>query len=99
MLDFSREVAHFTKGRTRSSLDTDRLFSLALVRLIEVIGEAASRVPPEEREKLPDIPWTDIIAMRNRLIHGYDAFSYDLVWKTATEDIPVLIKALERTLK
>lgn len=99
MLDFARETAYFIKGRNRSDLDTDRIFSLALVRLVELIGEAANRVPTEEQSRYPNIPWVDIIAMRNRLIHGYDVFSYDMVWKTVAEDVPPLIKALEKTLK
>lgn len=99
MLDFAREAAHIASGRSRSDLDTDRLFALAIVRLVEITGEAANRVPMEEQSKHPDIPWVDVIAMRNRLIHGYDVLSYDMVWKTVIEDVPPLIKALENILK
>lgn len=98
MRDFAREVIEFTRNRTRADMDKDRVFNLALARLIELIGEAATRVPAEERAKMSGLPWPKIIGMRNRLIHGYDFIDQDVIWETATEDIPVLLKALESVL-
>jgi len=71
MLDHAREAVSMVQGRTRTDLDTDRLLNLALVRLLEIIGEAASRVVKEDSDLYPDIPWPEIVGLRNRLIHGY----------------------------
>jgi uncharacterized protein with HEPN domain len=92
MLDHAREVVARVRGRTRENLDTDRTFQLALTRLIEILGEAANRVTPAE------IPWPKIVSARNRIIHGYDAVDYDVVWDIATREVPALIAALERAL-
>ena len=73
MLDHVQEAVAMASGRTRSELDTDRQLNLSLVRLLEIVGEAANRVPVEERGRYPDIPWPEIVGLRNRLIHGYDA--------------------------
>ena len=95
MIDASESLAQFFTRRTRADLDTDRMLLFAAVRAIEVIGEAASKVTSETREAAPTIPWTAIISMRNRLIHGYFDIDADLVWKTATEEIPELQRALQ----
>jgi uncharacterized protein with HEPN domain len=55
------------------------MLALATVRLMEIIGEAANRIPHEERSKYPEIPWNQIISLRNRLIHGYDAIDYEIL--------------------
>jgi len=73
MLDHAREAIVLAEDKTREDLDLDRLLELALVRLLEIVGEAASRVPQEECVKYPEIPWAQIVGLRNRLIHGYDA--------------------------
>ena len=86
------------RGRTRSDLDTDRMFQLALTRLIEILGEAANRVTPAGHARYPEIPWPKIVSARNRIIHGYDAVNYDMVWDIATLEVPALISALERAL-
>lgn len=72
MLDYAREAIEMARGRNRGDLDTDRQLSLALVRLLEIIGEAANRVPSEKRIDIPEVPWSQIVGLRNRLIHGYD---------------------------
>ena len=72
MLDHAREAVEMTRGRVRADLDTDRQLGLALTRLLEVVGEAAARVPDDLRRQHPSIPWQDIADLRNRLIHGYD---------------------------
>ena len=79
-------------------LERDRLFSLGMTRILEVIGEAANRVPVAKRDQFPGINWGEIIGTRNRLIHGYDIVDHDVVWDTLTEGIPPLIEALEKAL-
>ncbi len=98
MLDHSREAVKFIRGKTRDDLDRDRLLNLALVRLLEVVGEAAGRIPAEERERYPRIPWYAIVGLRNRLIHGYDSVDFDILWQIAHEDLPALIATLEEAL-
>lgn len=70
MLDHAREAMSHARGRSRQDLESDRLLALGLVRLLEVVGEAAARVPENVRAKHPDIPWQEIVGLRNRLIHG-----------------------------
>lgn len=98
MLDYSREALALAQGHTRADLDRDRVLSLALTRLIEIIGEAASRVPAEVRLQFPAVPWPRITGMRNRLIHAYQAVDHDVVWDTLIDSLPPLIAELERAL-
>jgi uncharacterized protein with HEPN domain len=95
MLDAAREAGTLVAGRSRSDYDEDRTLRLALVRLLEVVGEAASRIPLDFREEHPEIPWFGVVGLRNRLIHGYDEVDYDIVWQILAEDIPALVVALE----
>lgn len=96
MLDHAREAVAMAAGKMRKDLDTDRKLNLALVRLLEIVGEAASRTPAAERSQYPQVPWGQIVGLRNRLIHGYDSVDFDILWKIITEDLPPLIVALEQ---
>jgi uncharacterized protein with HEPN domain len=98
MLDVCRRAQRHSQGRTRPMLDTDELFADALVRTIELIGEAASRVTASTRDALPQIPWRLIIGMRNRIIHDYGNINLDIVWKTVSLQIPQLMADLEAIL-
>ena len=98
MLDYARQAQELVAGKQREAFQHDRVLQLALERVIEVIGEAANRISPEMRKRHSQIPWRNIVSMRNRLIHGYDVVDYDVIWSTATEDIPPLIKQLEAAL-
>jgi uncharacterized protein with HEPN domain len=95
MLDYSREAILLAEKRGRPDLDTDRMLQLSLVRLVEIVGEAASRVSESTRQRHSHVPWPQIAGMRNRLIHGYDFVDYDILWQTVTEDLPALVAALE----
>jgi uncharacterized protein with HEPN domain len=99
MLDYAREAVSMVASRERDALDTDRMLSLALVRLMEIVGEAASRLPDEFRSRYPQVPWRDISDLRNRLIHGYDTVNLDVLWTIAHDDFPPLIEQLERILE
>lgn len=94
MLTHAREAVDLTQGKTRTDLDSDRLLNLALVRLLEIIGEAANRVPKDEQALYPQIAWAQIISLRNRLIHGYDWIDFDILWQIVTQDLPPLIAVL-----
>ena len=76
-------------------MDSDRLLGLALVRLMEIIGEAANRVSLEYQSRHLSIPWSQIISLRNRLIHGYDAVDMDILWEILNQDLPGLIDELK----
>jgi len=95
MLDAAKEAESFSHDKTRNTLDIDRELVLALVKCIEIIGEAGTRISNESREILPQIPWSNIIGMRNRLIHAYFDINLDILWKTVIEDLPPLISKIE----
>jgi len=95
MLDAAREAVEFVRSRTRSDLNGDRQLVLALVKCIEIIGEAAYQVTPDTRAQTRRIPWDDMIGMRHRLVHAYFDIDLDILWKTAKEDLPPLIAELK----
>ena len=96
MLDASLEARSFVHGRSKADLDEDRMLVLALLKDIEILGEAASKIGDRTREEFPNIPWRHIIGMRNRLIHGYFDVNLDIVWTTVTKELPALISELEK---
>lgn len=96
MFGHAREAVALVAGKDRSEVYASRMLALALVRLIETVGEAANRVSRRRQKQLSEIPWPQIIGMRNRLIHVYDAVDLDLVWQTTTEELPALILTLEK---
>jgi len=85
-------------GKSRNNLDEDEKLSLALVRLVEIIGEAASKVTVETQNRHPDIQWRDIIGTRNRLIQAYEAVNLDILWQIITVDLPALITLLQQAI-
>jgi len=99
MLDHSREAVGMLAGKSRADLDTDRMLALAVSRILEIIGEAAGRIPEPEQEKYPRIKWKNIVGMRNRIIHGYDNINLDIVWSVVQDDLPLLIEELEAIVR
>jgi uncharacterized protein with HEPN domain len=99
MLEHAREARGMIQGKERADLLKDRILELALVRLIEIVGEAAARVSPEGCRKYSGVPWPQIIGMRNRLVHGYDQVDLDVLWDTIEHDLPPLVVELERILE
>ncbi len=98
ILATAKEAVEIARGKTRQDLDRDRLLNLALTRLLEILGEAANRVPEDIRTQYPDLPWLQMIAVRNRLIHGYDNVDFDILWAIVKNDLPGLIAQLEEIL-
>lgn len=96
MIDAAETVRQFMAGRQRADLDSDRMLLFAVVRAIEVVGEAAGKVTEETRSDAPDIPWSAIVSMRNRLIHGYFDIDTEIVWKTVARELPDLLPRLQR---
>ncbi len=96
MLDAARDAIEFARGRSRRDLEADRMFALALVKCIEIVGEAAAAVSEEFQRNNNSIPWVDIVGMRHRLVHGYFAVDMDRVWDTVSVDLPPLMAELEK---
>jgi uncharacterized protein with HEPN domain len=98
MLEAAEEAARFATGRSRSDLDSDRMLVFALVRAIEIVGEAANSLSEQTRRAHRDLPWQAMIGMRNRVIHAYFDVDLDRIWDTVTEDLPPLAARLRDML-
>ena len=98
MLDAANQAIAFMKGRSKLSLDADAMLLLAVVKAIEIVGEAAAKITKERQADIPQIPWPQIISMRNRLTHAYFDIDTDVVWQTVVEDLPELIRELETVI-
>jgi len=98
MRDFARKALQLTQGKNQTDLENDEVLQLALTRLAELIGEAASHVPLETQAQYPEIPWPKMVSMRNRLIHGYDFVDLDILWDTLRVNLPALLAQLETIL-
>jgi uncharacterized protein with HEPN domain len=96
MIEACESVQRFIQGRRRLDFETDQMLLFAVVRAIEVLGEAAGKVSEDTRSACPEIPWPGITNMRNRLIHGYFDIDIDIVWNTASLEIPALLTDLRR---
>lgn len=98
MLEHAREAVDMIQGKQRADLDRERMLELALTRLVEIVGEAASRITRQTCQHYPSIPWPQVVGMRNRLVHGYETVDLDVLWDTVTDDLPPLIGELEKVL-
>ena len=98
MLDAAQKAVSFTQGRARTDLETDELLTLALVRHLEIVGEAAKNVSQVTRDQAPQIPWRQIAGTRDRLSHGYFAVDLDVLWAIITHDLPPLVAELQHLL-
>jgi len=98
MLEAAEKITAFTAGCERVDLDRDEKLALAVVRLMEICGEAAKAIPQSIRDANPHVPWSLIGRTRDRLIHGYFNVDLDIVWQIVTTDIPPLIRAIEEIL-
>lgn len=98
MIDAAETAGQFMAGREHAALDADRMLLFAVVRAIEVVGEAATKVTDQTRAASPQIPWAAVVGMRNRLIHGYFNVNTELVWQTVSRELPALVLALRPLL-
>jgi uncharacterized protein with HEPN domain len=99
--DYLRDILHYAEeavaivdGRVRADLDQDKSLRYAVQHCFTIIGEASSRVSQTMRDRFPEVPWPEIIGMRNWIVHRYDRIDYDVLWKTTTEDLPDLIEKI-----
>lgn len=95
MIEAAEDALRFVDGRSRADLDSDRMLLFAVVRAVEIVGEAASKMSPSVRADHPKIPWSAIIAMRNRLVHAYFEIDTGIVWVAVQREIPALLLQLK----
>jgi uncharacterized protein with HEPN domain len=99
MLDAAERINAFTADVSKEQFQEDEKLNLAIIRLFEILGEAANNISDELHEEHNDIPWREIAGVRNRLIHGYFDVDLNIVWEIIKQDIPILISNLKYILK
>jgi uncharacterized protein with HEPN domain len=87
------------RDRDRANFERDELLQSWFLRHLQIIGEASRGLPEDVRVLSPEIPWSNIIGVRNILVHGYFDIDTDIVWEAATRDVPTIEPAVERLLK
>ncbi len=98
MLDSTQAILTFAKGKQRASLDKDLLFQSAVLRQLEIIGEAAGRISDKTKKKFSSIPWKELVGLRNRLIHAYFDVDHDVIWKTIRVYLPPFHELLQQVV-
>ena len=98
MIEAARSAIAAIEGSEQAALAADHVWALGLVKCLEIVGEAAGRLSADLRARHPAIPWGQIIAMRNRLVHAYFEIDDEQVWKALTEDLPPLLEQWEKIL-
>ena len=98
IIQASRNVALHIGGRSQEEFIADLTVRAAVLHELAVIGEAAARIPGTMRDRHPAIPWADVIAFRNIVVHEYFGLSWPLVWETATRDVPELERQVGEVL-
>jgi uncharacterized protein with HEPN domain len=88
----------FVRGMTFEQFESDDRTLFAVVRALEIVGEAAKRIPGSMRTQHPSVPWSSMAGMRDKLIHEYFGVNQKVVWKTVTEDLPPIIPVLQQVL-
>jgi uncharacterized protein with HEPN domain len=99
MLETVRRIRSIVRGMDCAAFSADEIRQLALLHLIQRLGAAASRVSASLRDNHPELPWAQMVGMRNRIVHGYDHLDPDILWRVATEDVEPVLAALERIVK
>ena len=95
IIEAANHIASFTEGHSQEDLAVDKLRYFAVVKNVEIIGEAAFMLSQEFKNSHSEIPWNDIIRMRHVLVHGYATILPELLWNTALKEVPQLKKEIE----
>lgn len=96
--DAANRAVNFVEGRTQDDLANDTQFEYAVLHALQIIGEAASKITVETRQQYHEIQWKQIVGIRQRIVHDYDAVKYDVIWNTVVDDLPPLIRQLDAIL-
>jgi uncharacterized protein with HEPN domain len=96
MLDMAQKAIDALKDKSRPQFDQDEVLKAGVSYFIQTIGEAASKVSKEFRERNPDIPWNDIIGMRHKIVHDYLTVDFDVVWDVVKTELPPLLEKLKK---
>ena len=96
ILESARAAIEYMRGKSRDKFSKDSLLQDAVVRRLEIIGEAAGRVSPVTQKKYASLPWQAMKGTRNRIIHEYDSIQMDIIWDIVKQDLPFLVKELEK---
>lgn len=99
ILDGMNKAEALLEGVSFSQFEADFRINFAVIRALEIIGEAAKRLPEDLRQRYPDIPWKGMAGMRDRIIHGYDNVDLQIVWDVVKRDIPQIKPKVELILK
>ena len=99
ILEYIEKIESYISGVSYRKFMRDSKTKDAVVRNLEIIGEAANQVPKNIQQKYKEIPWSQIIGMRNRLIHGYFVVDYDIVWDIVSRELPDLKKKIKKILE
>jgi uncharacterized protein with HEPN domain len=99
ILDASEKMDEFTRGLSREEFSKDDKTIFAVIRALEIIGEATKQIPQSLKVRYPDIPWREMAGMRDKMIHDYVEVNLEVVWKTATVEVPNLKPDLRRILE
>ena len=95
MMVYAEEAIQVLGDKSRDALNADRMMQLALQRLVEIVGEAARRTSPDTQQRHPEIPWPQIVGMRNQVVYGFDAIDLNIMWDAIKNDLPPLVEQLE----
>ncbi|GLI45424.1 HepT-like ribonuclease domain-containing protein [Methanoculleus bourgensis] len=98
ILDAAGKIETFTRGMSYEEFSGDDKTVYAVVRALEVIGEAAKCIPRQVRDSAPSLPWSEMAGMRDKLIHAYFGINKAIIWRTIRDDIPPLRSAVQRLL-
>ncbi|MBK7665766.1 MAG: DUF86 domain-containing protein [Sterolibacteriaceae bacterium] len=99
MIEAAEQALSFVRDRNREDLGGDPMLRLALTRAVEIVGEAATQVSEAGRAEIPDVPWPQIVGMRNRLVHAYYDINQNILWDTVQLALPPLLKQLKAALR
>lgn len=99
MKDAAEEILDFMVDKTKEDLARERMLTLAVVKDLEIIGEAASKISDDCRDRHPTLPWKEMIGMRNRLVHAYYGINFNIIWETVQKSLAPLIEQLEKAIQ